>query len=107
MSVTITEAAAKHIRNTLAERGHGMGFRVGAKKSGCSGYMYALDFVDELEPADAVFEQHGVKLVVDRDSLALIDGLRLDFVSEGLNQVFRFENPNVKATCGCGESFAV
>lgn len=107
MSISVTEAAAAHIRQTLDERGGGLGFRVGAKKAGCSGYMYVLDFVDELGEADEVVEQHGVKLVVDAESRPLLEGLELDFVSEGLNQVFKFNNPNVTDACGCGESFAV
>jgi iron-sulfur cluster assembly protein len=108
MAVTLTEAAARHVAGMLDKRGHGVGLRVGTRKSGCTGYAYDVDYADEVAPADQVFESHGVKVVVDPDSLARIDGMEIDFVrSSLLNQGFEFRNPNVKDTCGCGESFSV
>lgn len=107
MSIELTESAAKRIRQQLDERGGGLGLRVGIKASGCSGYSYLMDFADEIREGDIVFEGHGAKLVVDPDSLRMLDGSTLDFVREGLNRMFRFSNPNVKDACGCGESFTV
>ena len=107
MSIELTESAAERIRQQLDERGGGLGLRVGIKESGCSGYSYLMDFADELREDDIVFEGHGAKLVVDPDSLRMLDGSTLDFVREGLNRMFRFKNPNVKDACGCGESFTV
>ncbi len=107
MSVTLTEAAARHVTRYLAKRGKGVGVRLGVKTTGCSGLAYKLEYVDEVAPEDIVFENHGVKLLVDPKSLAYIDGTELDFVREGLNEGFKFNNPNAAGTCGCGESFAV
>lgn len=107
MAVMLTESAAKQIQSQLVKRGKGVGLRVGVKKSGCSGFSYTFDYADELGTGDRSFESHGATVVVDADSLALIDGSRVDFVREGLNSLFRFENPNVDNTCGCGESFSV
>ena len=107
MSVTITEAAAKHVQRHLANRGSGVGIRVGVRTSGCSGMAYVLEFVDDVAPEDEVFEDHGVKVVIDPKSLVYLDGTELDFVKEGLNEGFQFNNPNVSAECGCGESFTV
>ena len=107
MAVTITEAAARHIQKFMTNRGKGVGIRLGVKPSGCSGMSYVLEFVDELQPEDQVFEGHGVKVIVDPKSLLYLDGTELDFAREGLNEGFKFNNPNVKDACGCGESFNV
>jgi iron-sulfur cluster assembly protein len=108
MAVTLTEAAAQHVAGMLSKRGHGLGLRVGTRKSGCTGFAYDIDYADELASTDQVFESFGVKVVVDADSLDRIDGMEIDFVrSSLLNQGFEFRNPKVKDTCGCGESFSV
>ncbi len=105
MPVTLSESAARHVSNFIAKRGKGFGIRLGVKTSGCSGMAYKLEFVDQTEDEDEVFESHGVKVVIDPKSLAYLDGTELDFVKEGLNEGFKFNNPNVKDQCGCGESF--
>lgn len=105
MAITLTENAAKQIRKQLAKRGKGLALRVGVKKSGCSGFGYTFDYADELHADDHVFESHSASVVVDASSLPFIDGSRIDFVKEGLNDSFRFDNPNIDSTCGCGESF--
>jgi iron-sulfur cluster assembly protein len=107
MAVTVTEAAARHIQKFLTNRGKGVGIRLGVKPSGCSGMSYVLEFVDELQADDQVFEGYGVKVIIDPKSLLYLDGTELDFTREGLNEGFRFNNPNVKDACGCGESFNV
>ncbi|MDU7786263.1 MULTISPECIES: iron-sulfur cluster assembly protein IscA [Aggregatibacter] len=107
MSVTLTESAAERVKTFLEKRGKGIGLRLGIKTSGCSGLSYMLEFVDTLNEDDQVFEQHGVKVIVDTKSLVYLDGTQLDFVKEGLNEGFKFTNPNVKDECGCGESFNV
>ena len=107
MSVTLTEAAAKHVAGQLSSRGKGLGIRLGITTSGCSGMAYVLEFVDEEAPEDQVFEAHGVKVFIDPKSLVYLDGTELDFVREGLNEGLQFRNPNVSAECGCGESFTV
>ncbi|MBP1148596.1 MULTISPECIES: iron-sulfur cluster assembly protein IscA [Methylocaldum] len=107
MAVTLTEKAARQVQKHLAARGTGLGLRVAVKTSGCSGLAYALEFVDESAPEDCTFESFGVTLLVDPKSLAYLDGTELDYVREGLNEGFKFNNPNVKAECGCGESFNV
>ena len=107
MSVTMTEAAAEHVNKALTQRGKGIGLRLGVRTAGCSGMAYKLEYVDELGPDDEVFESHGVKIVIDPKSLAYLDGTELDFTREGLNEGFKFNNPNVKDECGCGESFHV
>ncbi|MCK2184017.1 HesB/IscA family protein [Halomonas getboli] len=106
-TLSITNAAADQIRRVLDERGHGLGLRVSVKPSGCSGYSYVLDFADEAANDDIVVEDHGVKVYVAPDALEVLDGSEVDYVSEGLNRYFRFNNPNVKDECGCGESFSV
>ena len=105
MAITLTENAAKQIRKQLAKRGKGLALRVGVKKSGCSGFGYTFDYADELRTDDHVFESYDATVVVDASSLPFIDGSRIDFVKEGLNDSFRFDNPNIDSTCGCGESF--
>jgi iron-sulfur cluster assembly protein len=107
MAIQLTENAAKQIRTQLAKRGRGIGLRVGVKKVGCSGFAYTYDYADDVQPEDRLFESHGTKVVIDAESLEFLDGSTLDFVKEGLKQAFKFENPNVDATCGCGESFSV
>ncbi|CAI8946594.1 HesB/IscA family protein [Methylocaldum szegediense] len=107
MSITLTEKAAEQIAKQLQKRGKGVGLRLGVKKSGCTGFAYVVEYADAVEPDDSVFEQHGVKVVVRNNDLAYLSGVRVDYRREGINEAFRFDNPNVKATCGCGESFAV
>ncbi|WP_019894542.1 HesB/IscA family protein [Hydrogenovibrio halophilus] len=108
MAVTLTQAAANRVETMLDKRGHGVGLRVGAKVSGCAGFAYVVDYADEISDADTVFESHGVKVVVSQDALDKLDGLELDYVKESLlNEGFEFHNPNVKDSCGCGESFSV
>src|SRR4051794_18155716 len=107
MAITLTESAAKQIQAQLAKRGRGLGLRVGVKKVGCSGFAYTYDYADEVQPQDHLFESFGTKLVVDGKSLDFLNGSTLDYVREGLKQAFKFHNPNVDATCGCGESFSV
>ena len=107
MAVTLTESAASHVAKFLQKRGKGVGLRLGVKTTGCSGMAYVLEFVDAESDDDQRFESHGVKVFVDPKNLPYVDGTELDFVREGLNEGFRFNNPNVKAECGCGESFNV
>ena len=107
MPVTLTEKAAKHISNFIAKRGKGVGLRLGVRTSGCSGMAYTLEFADEIGADDVQFESHGVKVLIDAKSLAYLDGTELDYTREGLNEGFKFNNPNVKNACGCGESFNV
>ncbi|MGJ7456602.1 HesB/IscA family protein [Halomonas sp. MA07-2] len=105
--LTITTAAADQIRRVLDERGAGLGLRVSVKPSGCSGYSYVLDFADQPAADDVRFEEHGVQVFVAPEALEMLDGSEVDYVNEGLNRFFRFNNPNVKDQCGCGESFTV
>ena len=107
MAITLTEAAARHVSRYLSRRGKGVGVRLGVKTTGCSGLAYKLEYVDEAQPDDVVFEEHGIKVLVDPKSLAYIDGTELDFVREGLNEGFKFHNPNERDRCGCGESFRI
>ena len=107
MAISLTESAATRVKSFLAARGHGIGLRLGVRKTGCSGFAYVINYADKAEPGDARFEDHGVTVFVDAASLALLDGTIVDFVKEGLNEAFRFRNPNVKGECGCGESFSV
>ena len=107
MTIRLTESAAKQIQAQLAKRGRGLGLRVGVKKVGCSGFAYTYDYADEIAPEDHTFESFGTKVVVDRKNLDFLNGSTLDFVREGLKQAFKFDNPNVDAMCGCGESFSV
>lgn len=107
MSIALSETAAKRVRDHLAARGAGVGLRLGVKKTGCSGFAYVINFADAVHDDDRVFESNGVQVVVAADALALIDGTYVDFVKEGLNEAFKFKNPNAAGECGCGESFSV
>jgi iron-sulfur cluster assembly protein len=107
MAITLTDAAADRVKSFLQQRGKGLGLRLGVRTSGCSGMAYVLEFIDELDEGDVVFEAQGVKVVVDPKSMVYIDGTELDFAREGLNEGFKFNNPNVKDECGCGESFNI
>jgi iron-sulfur cluster assembly protein len=107
MAIQLTESAAKQIQAQLAKRGKGLGLRVGVKKVGCSGFAYTYDYADEVGAGDHLFESFGTKVVVDGKSLDFLSGSTLDYVKEGLKQAFKFENPNVDAMCGCGESFSM
>lgn len=107
MAVTLSDAAARHVNRYLTKRGKGVGVRLGVKTTGCSGLAYKLEYVDEQDPGDVVFESNGVKVMIDPKSLAYIDGTELDFVREGLNEGFKFQNPNERDRCGCGESFRI
>jgi iron-sulfur cluster assembly protein len=107
MAISLTESAAHRVKTFLATRGHGVGLRLGVRKTGCSGFAYVVNYADEVHDGDLVFEDRGVKVCVDPESLPLIDGTIVDFVKQGLNEAFRFRNPNVKGECGCGESFSV
>ena len=107
MSVTLSVSAADRVRSFLASRGRGLGLRLGIKKTGCSGYAYVVNYAEAIEAGDVVFEDRGVQIVVDGDSLPFVDGTEIDFVRQGLNEAFRFRNPKAKGECGCGESFNV
>ena len=107
MAVTLTDSAAQHVARNLAKRGKGIGLRLGVRTSGCSGLAYKLEYADDAQPEDVRFESHGITVLVDPKSLAYIEGTELDYTREGLNEGFRFNNPNVKDACGCGESFTV
>ncbi len=107
MAISLTEPAAERVRTHLDARGFGVGLRVGVKKTGCNGFAYVINYADKIEDGDVVFEERGVKVVVDKTSLEFIDGTEVDFVKEGLNEAFRFRNPNVTGECGCGESFSI
>jgi iron-sulfur cluster assembly protein len=107
MAISLTEPAADRVRTYLDARGDGVGLRLGVKKTGCNGFAYVINYADSIEESDVVFEQRGIKVIVDPKSLELIDGTEIDFVKEGLNEAFRFRNPNVTGECGCGESFSV
>ena len=107
MAISLTKPAAERVRNHLVARGSGIGLRIGVKKTGCNGFAYVINYADAVNDDDRVFEDGGVKVVVDEASLELIDGTEVDFVKEGLNEAFRFRNRNVSEECGCGESFSV
>ena len=107
MAISLTPAAAERVKNFIASRGKGLGLRLGVRKTGCSGFAYVVNYADDSAATDLVFEDQGVKVFVDPDSLPLINGTRVDFVKQGLNEAFRFNNPNIKGECGCGESFNV
>ena len=107
MAITLTEVAAERVQSFLGNRGKGVGLRLGIKTHGCSGMAYVMEFADEVEEHDSVFESNGVKLIVDPKSLVYLDGTEMDFTKEGLNEGFKFSNPNESGSCGCGESFTV
>jgi iron-sulfur cluster assembly protein len=107
MAITLTRPAADRVKNYLDARGTGLGLRIGIKKTGCNGYAYVVNYADSIEADDVVFDDQDVRVIVDPKSLALIDGTEVDFVKDGLNEAFRFRNPNVTGECGCGESFSV
>ena len=107
MSITLTTAAGSHIERFLQKRGKGLGVRLGVKTTGCSGLAYVIEYADEVSVDDTVFEDKGIKVIVDAKSLVYLDGTELDFVKEGLNEGFKFTNPNEKNRCGCGESFSI
>jgi len=107
MAISITESAAKRVSAYLEKRGQGVGLRLGVKSTGCSGYSYVINYADSVDGEDIVFEDRGVKIVVDPEALKLIDGTEVDFVKNGLNEAFSFRNPNVTGECGCGESFNI
>ena len=107
MAVMLTDAAAERVKRYMAERGSGEGLRVAIKTTGCSGFAYVVDVADTIGEGDRIFESHGIKVIVDGDSLSYLDGTTIDFSREGLNEGFSYDNPNVKSLCGCGESFGV
>ena len=107
MAISLTESAAHRVQSFLIARGAGVGLRLGVRKTGCSGFAYVINYADGPQPGDAVFEDRGVRVFVDAGSLTLLNGTIVDFVKQGLNEAFRFRNPNVKGECGCGESFSV
>ncbi len=108
MAISLTDSAAERVRSYLARRGHGVGLRLGVRKTGCSGFAYVVDYADDVGEGDIVFDgADGVKVVVDGEALPMIDGTEVDFVRDGINEAFRFRNPNVAGECGCGESFSV
>ena len=107
MAISLTESAADRVHKYLDARGEGVGLRLGITETGCSGYSYVINYADEVGADDVVFEDRGVKIVVDPEALQLIDGTEVDFVKNGLNEAFSFRNPNVSGECGCGESFNV
>lgn len=107
MSISLTDKAATRVRDYLARHAGAVGLRLGVRKTGCSGWAYTVDFADTVNPDDTVVEAHGVKLIVAAESLPFLQGSRIDYVREGLNEKFAFENPNATAECGCGESFSI
>lgn len=107
MAITLSERAAERVQAFLKNRGSGIGLRLGLKTSGCSGMAYVIEFADVVDPEDSVYESHGVKVIIDAKSLVHLDGTEVDFAREGLNEGFKFNNPNAKDACGCGESFTV
>ena len=107
MSISLTPSAAERVRAYMANRGKGIGLRLGIKQTGCSGYAYVVSYADDVGAGDVVFDEAGVKVIVDREALKFVDGTEIDFVRTALNEAFKFRNPNVKGECGCGESFNV
>lgn len=107
MAISLSPSALDRVKHFITNRGKGLGIRLGVTTTGCSGLAYLIEFVDELNPDDAVFKQDGVSVIVDQKSLVYLDGTEVDFVREGLNEGFEFKNPNQKGECGCGESFTV
>jgi iron-sulfur cluster assembly protein len=107
MPVSLTASAAERVQSFLAKRGRGVGLRLGVKKTGCSGFAYVVSYADDIGATDVVFEDRGVRVIVDAESLRYLDGTEIDFSRHGLNEAFKFRNPNVRGECGCGESFNV
>lgn len=107
MAISLTQPAAERVKNYLEKRANGVGLRIGVKKTGCNGFAYVINYAEQIDAEDMTFEDRGVTVVVDKESLALIDGTEVDFVKEGLNEAFRFRNPNISGECGCGESFSI
>ncbi len=107
MAISLTDSAAERVRSHLQKRGTGLGLRLGVTQTGCSGYSYVINYADDIEESDVIFEDKGVKVVVDPEALQLIDGTEVDFIKNGLNEAFSFRNPNISGECGCGESFNV
>ena len=107
MAISLTDSAAARVRSYIEKRDDSLGLRLGVTKTGCSGYSYVINYADKIDESDIVFEDKGVKVVVDPDALQLIDGTEVDFIKNGLNEAFSFRNPNVSGECGCGESFNV
>ena len=107
MAISLTDPAADRVRSHLEARGHGVGLRIGVKKTGCNGFAYVVNYADTVTEDDRIFQDRGITVVVDEESLALIDGTEVDFIKEGLNEAFKFRNPNVSGECGCGESFSI
>jgi iron-sulfur cluster assembly protein len=107
MAISLTNSAAERVRSHLQKRGTGLGLRLGVTQTGCSGYSYVINYADDIEESDVIFEDKGVKVVVDPEALQLIDGTEVDFIKNGLNEAFSFRNPNITGECGCGESFNV
>jgi len=107
MAISLTDSAAERVRTHLDKRGTGIGLRLGVTQTGCSGYSYVINYADDIDETDVVFEEKGIKVVVDPEALQLIDGTEVDFVKNGLNEAFSFRNPNITGECGCGESFNV
>ena len=107
MAISLTDSAADRVRSYLDKRGSGVGLRLGVTQTGCSGYSYVINYADEIDDSDVVFEDKGITVVVEPDALPLIDGTEIDFVKNGLNEAFSFRNPNISGECGCGESFNV
>ena len=107
MAISLTDSAAERVRSYLDKRGSGVGLRLGVTQTGCSGYSYVINYADEIDDSDVVFEDKGITVVVEPAALPLIDGTQVDFVKNGLNEAFSFRNPNISGECGCGESFNV
>jgi iron-sulfur cluster assembly protein len=107
MSISLTESAAKKINKQLQARGKGLGLKLGIKESGCTGFAYVLGYADELGDGDLVHEQFGVKVIINEQDMKFLDGIEVDYRREGINEAFKFNNPNITDSCGCGESFAV
>jgi len=107
MAISLTESAAKQINKQLQARGKGLGLKLGVKESGCTGFAYVLDYADELNEGDLVHEQYGVKVIINEQNIKFLDGIEVDYRREGINEAFKFKNPNITDACGCGESFAV
>jgi iron-sulfur cluster assembly protein len=107
MAITVTESAARHIRAQIDKSGSGVGLRLGVKKSGCSGFAYTMEIANEIQPDETVFESYGAKVLIRGEHLSFLDGTEIEYAKQGLGHAFKFNNPNVKDQCGCGESFAV